>query len=302
MSTHDDPAAPALTREVQEIYADFAREVGAHESDLSGTVPASFDVGSVRECLQLPLTLWESGRKPPRTVPALLAYERLLTSEETDAVARVLVGLDAFVTMMDEFIDTAGSDRGHRTRLAVNVAFSGLLSFSSIPATTRETVVDALVAYLLEASRIPAVEREVGEALADAPSDERAMELVRFSYGFRARDIAVFGTLPGLVHDVDPGTVERIASDLRTYRARWLLYDDIRDVGQDRENGIETPVTWLLDRHSDPEVVATRIEAVSRAFEYSNADYTDTLRDMERELERDELVERLSAAMAAPSD
>ncbi|WP_363466858.1 hypothetical protein [Halogeometricum borinquense] len=300
MTDFDGPMTSDLTQEAYDVYLDLAQEVTAHENDVVETVPDFFDIGSVHECLQFPLNLWESGRKPMRTVPALVAYEPLLDGDEADTVAQILVGLDVFVMMLDEFIDTARTDRRFRTQLAVNVAFSSLLSFATIPESAKETVVDALTAYLVEASRIPAVEREVARALANTTSSEQAMDLIRFAYGFRARDIAVFGALPALVSDVDREVADRIESDLQTYRAHCLLYDDIRDIEEDRRNGIETPVMWLLDRHRDPEVVAARIASVYRSFEYSDADYTDVLREMEPT--SDDPIDELASAIPSQAE
>ncbi|AFK21559.1 hypothetical protein E6P09_15780 (plasmid) [Haloferax mediterranei ATCC 33500] len=291
MTDFDGPEISDLNQEVYEVYRNLATEVAAYEQDAEISVPDSFDVGSVHEALDFPLTLWESGRKPTRTVPALVAYEQFLDRDEREIIVRILAGLDAFVGMLDEFIDTDQSDRRHRTKLAVNVAFSSLLSFSSIPEPNRDVVVDALSVYFVEASRIPAVEQEVARALKDETSRERAMELIRFVYGFRARDISVFGTVPALVSDVDIERADRIENDLRTFRAHCLLYDDVRDIEEDLKNGIETPVMWLLD-HYDPEEVAAQIEAVYQSFEYSNAEYTNRLCEMEPGC--DDLVDELA--------
>lgn len=300
MTDLDGQPVSALEKRVSETYRDLAGEVASHESNIDTVVPDAFDIGSVHEGLELPLTLWENDQKPTRTVPALLAYERLLDRNELDTVARILVGLDVLVMMLDEFIDTAHTDKRRQTRLGVNLAFSSLLSFSSIPASDRDVVVDAFRAYLAEASRIPLIEQQSKRVLDEASTREQQIELIRFIYEFRARDIAVFGVLPALISDVDGERGDRIASDLQTYRAHCLLYDDIMDIEQDRRNGIVTPVRWLLDRYSDPEEVATRIEDIYRSFEYSDGDYTDHLRDIEPGY--DALADALASSIAYRSE
>ncbi|MDG5778925.1 hypothetical protein VB773_22265 [Haloarculaceae archaeon H-GB2-1] len=284
MTTNQQARSP-YAADVYHVYESVRAAVRAQERALQrqDDLPASIDPDSIADRLSLPLRLWRREEKPTRTVPALVAVAPALDRTETQALARVLVGLDVLVTMLDEFIDAAETDVEYRTTLAVNVAFASLLSFSSIPADVTEEVVDESRRYLVAAARIPAVERAVQRELADADSKARAVELARTAYATRARDISAFGRIPGLISDLDDETTARLVSDLETYRAHFLLFDDLRDVREDRRNGTETPVTWLVETHEDPAVVVDRLVDVYGRFEYADTDYRDALEAMERE-------------------
>lgn len=280
---------------VSEVYLEVARDAQQYEDTLEHDLPPYIDVGSVTDSLCLPLEFWETGRKPSRVTPSIAVYSRYLDQDESRTVLRILVGLDVMVAMLDEVVDSERSDKRYRSDLATNIAFSSLLAFSSVPHETADVVTDAITQYLVEASRIPTVERAVQRELSSLGPEEPAMELIRFSYGFRARDLSVFGTVPALIYDIDRETADRIVSDLQTYRAHFLLFDDVRDVERDRRDGIETPVTWLLKTYRDAESVSKRITELYRSFEYSDAGYREQLRDLERRPEN--LVETVSRSM-----
>lgn len=288
--------------EVREVYRSLERRVRSREEVVSESPPDGVETGleSVAESLSLPVELWTSGAKPTRTVPALVAYERHLDGETFDSVLDVLVGLDVLVTMLDEFIDTADAGARHRTDLAINTAFASLLSFTSVPAGDQERVVGTITDFLVRTARIPATERAVQKRLASVDDPDRAMELMRFSYATRSRDISAFGRIPAIVHDVDARAASRIVDDLETYRAHYLLFDDIRDVREDRRNGTETPATWVLATSETPEEALGRLGEIFAAFEYSQTPYRATLRDLEQEPA--ELLETVRDAMDALED
>jgi len=272
----------AFAQEVTTVYHSLVRSVRAREQCHHPTHPYS-DRQTVTERLWLPLTLWEADRKPTRTVPALIAYDAHLDTDERRRVEPLLVGLDVFVTMLDEFIDTPNADSESRLELATNVAFASLLSFTNVPEEAESKVVDCLFDYLVDAARIPATEQSVQRALRTAKNKDRAREVRQDSYAHRATDISVFGRLPALVAEVDDSVAASIVHDLETYRAHYLMFDDLRDVAEDRVNGTETPVSWLLQTHSDPEVIFDKLAETYAAFEYTERSYTQTLRRLERE-------------------
>ncbi|WP_226479561.1 hypothetical protein [Natrinema amylolyticum] len=292
--SHDPRRISAIADEVRAVYYSLIRDVDAHDDGIGREPPADFGVDPVADQLYLPLDLWNSDRKPSRTVPALVAYDPYLDRKDRHELQRIMVGLDVLVTMLDEFIDSAQSHSEYRLQLAVNIAFASLLSFESIPDDAAE-IHEAVVSYLVETARIPTIERTVQRELDEITSPERAMELMRFSYASRARDISVFGQLPAYRSDVDDGTASRIVSDLETYRAHYLLFDDIRDVRQDARNGIETPVLWLIKTSDDLDEIVDELAEIFQAFEYAETPYRAALRELEREPEN--LRDELAAAM-----
>lgn len=275
------PFERGLYQQVADCYEELVHDVRPREADVAVDLPPGIEVDPLHESLQFPIRLWERGQKSSRTVPALVAYADYEDNDEMDAVRRTLVGLDVLVSMLDEFIDVTRPSETVRAALATNVAFSSLYAFTSIPADEREAVAEELTRYLVEASRIPAVERQVQRQLRATESLEEAVELIAFAYEFRARDVSAFARIPALVFDVTEPERDRIARDLRTYRAHDILFDDVTDVDEDRANGLGSPVTWLLQQYDDPNAVAALLEDVYSRFEYSGADYADRLSRME---------------------
>jgi hypothetical protein len=269
-----------IAADVSDVYRSLARNVRSREERHGRALPEGVDIEPIADHLSEPLRLWHSNRKPTRTVPALVAYDGYVDDERT--LRQLLVGLDVLVTTLDQFIDTEELGGRDKHQLGINVAFGSLLSFASIPDNNRAAIVEALLEYLVETARIPAVERAVQRELASTNSPRRAMELMQFVYQCRSRDISIFGYLPALFADVGMPTATQITADLTTYRAHYLLFDDIRDVGEDLRNDDGTPVTWLLHRHDDPDTVADRIATVYQTFDYSNASYRSALTGLER--------------------
>lgn len=292
---HEQRQAPEIADEVIDVYISLLQDIDARDAGLGRNVPEGVASEPVADHLQLPLRLWHSGRKPTRTVPALVAYDEHLDVNDARDLMRVMVGLDVLVTMLDEFIDSSDADSSQRLQLSINVAFASLLSFTSIPDDAPDEVDEAVRQYLVEAARIPMVERSVQRELESTTDPDRAMGLLAYSYAYRARDISVFGRLPALWADFDEHTADRIVSDLETFRAHSLLFDDLRDVHQDRSNGIRTPVLWLLDTHDDPAAVVDSIAEIFQSFEYSDSPYCESLQALERVPEN--LDEAIATAM-----
>lgn len=294
---NDEPRhSSVIADEVAAVYESLARAVDTVDDGLDQPSVDDFDlaVPPVAGQLQLPLDLWDSSRKPTRTVPALVAYDRPLEPDGADDLRRLLVGLDVLVTMLDEFVDADRSESSYRHQVAVNVAFASFLSFTSLP-DDEGAATDTVLRYLVETARIPTVERAAQRELETIDTWERARELIRFVYAYRARDISVFGRLPALVADVDDRTAERIVSDLETYRAHYLLFDDIRDVREDVRNGIETPVVWLLQTYDDLDEITDSFVEIFQEFEYAETPYRAHLRELERE--PDDVRDELEVAM-----
>ncbi len=273
--------ATMLADEMSDIYRSLAGGIRAREAGTTPSFPDGIDVPSIAGDLDEPLRLWRTNRKPTRTVPALVAQRHYL-DDDIQMLEQLLVGLDVLVTMLDQFIDTSELNKSDKHGLAVNIAFASLLSFASIPAANRTAVVDELLDYLVQSAQIPAVERAVQAELEVTSQPERVMELIQFSYAYRSRDISTFGRLPAVITDLDRRTADRITHDLQTYRAHFLLFDDIRDVREDMKSGDRTPVTWLLRTHDDIDEVLDRLATAFQRFEYTDAPYTDDLTELER--------------------
>jgi hypothetical protein len=288
-------AVSATERRAAAVYRAFVADIAAEGAAIDRRLPAAVDPVPLSATLALPLTLWAEGEKSSRAVPLLLALEYAvdLDPEVRASVERVLVGLDVLLTMLDELIDgerlidgspeNGPGPAGARERfsLAATLAFASLLSLGSIPHDRQDAVRDALTAYLIQASRIPSIEAGVDRWLDATADDPERLDALVDIYGRRARDGSGFAAVAGAIAGIDAATVARIEADLRTHRARSLLFDDVRDLAVDREQELRTAVRWLADHEATPETVAAWVDAVASTFDYSGADYCDGLRRLE---------------------
>ncbi|MBX0325547.1 hypothetical protein EGH21_21205 [Halomicroarcula sp. F13] len=297
--TQKSPQPSAFADDVTSVYESLLQDIRARDDGLGSTAPDGISVPAVAENLRLPLELWVYGKKPTRTVPALVAYDDRVEVVETQHL-KLLVGLDVLVTMLDEFIDTANASTQDRLQVAVNVAFASLLSFVNVPNVNAEAITETITEYLVETARIPSVERAVHRELVQTDSIDDAVALMQFAYAYRARDITAFGQVPGVLYDIDEDTVDRTVRDLVTYRAHSLVFDDIRDVRQDVHNGVQTPVVWLLWTHDDVSIVRDVLAELFAQFEYADTPYRYTLRELEHE--PDDVESALEAGKNALSE
>lgn len=299
MTTREPEHRTTAHTRVRDIQRELVAEVERHEAAVEERLPAECEPVGLGDRLKVPVHRRADEQKSSRAVPAILAYEAHLDCELPAAVLRVLTGLDIAIMAIDDLVDANPTDRDERTTLAGTVVLSCLLSFASVPSESRERVVGELSRYLVETAQIPAIERHTWRVRERSLATE--FEQHRRSYACRARDIDGFGTIPGIVVGVDCETRDRIVRDLRTYRARSILFDDLGDIERDRANGDETPISWLIETY-EPEYVAERIATLWDAFEYSEASaasYRTQLRDAEPNPDD---VERLLGTIQVPDD
>lgn len=294
----NDEAIRETIERTTEAYETFVRDVDERERAIGRELPLDAPTAAVADRLTTPLQQWEAGVKPNRVVPAVAAIESEGYTITTDLL-RLLVGLDVAVTALDDLVDEGALERTDRFHLAVVATFGTLLSSTGSSLCEGAAVTDALVEYYLSMAQTPSVERTVADELAAATTSQRELACAIRAYAYRAEDVASFVTIPARVLDIDDSTAARLLSDLRTFRVRQLLYDDLRDVETDLANGIRTPIVDLLRTATDAAAVLERIEAIADAFPYSEAG-ADRYRDGLVALERrpDDLEELVSDGLA----
>jgi len=126
------------------------------------------------------------------------------------------------------------------------------------------------VQYLTDLFQIPIVEQNAVETIQTATDHEKAVNAAHRCYAYRARDIDAFARIPAHIYNPDEPTTEQLISDLHTYRARQLLFKDIRDV----ERGLHddpTPVIAFMEQAPDAPTVRDTVEDLYRSFNYSDA-------------------------------
>ena len=92
------------------------------------------------------------------------------------------------------------------------------------------------------------------------------------------------GYVPAVVYEIPADVVARLRRDLHAFRARYLLFEDLRHVDRDRVEGHENPAVALAGQVDDGVAVGL-FETVYGAFVYSDAgvrEYGDLLDRLER--------------------
>lgn len=274
------PVRPAT---VHRIYRNLAEDVREREQRVRADLPVE-TTAAVHEHLRGVVTDWETGRKSLRTVPACNAVARQTGRDPGRDALRLLAGLDASVNVLDDVIDTRDLDPETRVALTANAAFSATLLAEHCPSDDREAVVDRLREYFTALFQIPLVESRLLAEMAGATDDAGRTDAAERVYAYRARDIDAFARIATLVSGVDGDAERRLLGDLRTYRARRLLFKDIADVERDLADGDETPVVHLLRHRDSVDAVVDAVEELYGRFAYSDAGadrYGDLLAGLE---------------------
>ncbi|QSG07130.1 hypothetical protein [Halapricum desulfuricans] len=274
---------PVKEQKIQGLYRDLINDISIREENLRDALPVEA-TAELPAHLRSTETDWESGRKSLRTVPAVNAYTCELEQTVEDAVLRMLTGLDANVNVLDDVIDSQTLTAETRIRLTVNAAFSSVLITENLPTGRQDEAGDLLRDYFTALFQIPLVEQRLFNEMEDAENDSARVTAGVQIYSYRSRDIDAFARLPALVAEVTPATKRRLVQDLRTYRARRLLFKDIHDVPRDMSDNDMTPVIHLLQHHQSVDETVDAVERIYAAFEYSTQgtqQYSSLLKELE---------------------
>ncbi|MFC7044201.1 hypothetical protein ACFQH6_01175 [Halobacteriaceae archaeon GCM10025711] len=274
---------PVTTAELRATFARFVDEVAARESALAD----GWDHGSpqgLRDCLERVDADWHTGTRTLRTLPVVNVLERRFGVGVDEDVRAVLLGLDATVNALDDVIDAGSLDTGRAVCLTAVVAFANVLELEHVPAEHAAAVADVEYDYWVELAQIPLVERRSMAAIRAADDRAALLDAARTVYGYRARDVHAFVDVPAVVYDLPAAVVARLRRDLHAFRARYLLFEDLRHVDRDRVEGHANPAVALAGRVDDG-VAVDLFESVYDAFGYSDAgtrEYGDLLGRLER--------------------
>ena len=274
---------PVEPEGIHAIYLEIADEIFAHEETLRNSLPIDTTAGISTHLTEI-VDRWDDGCKSLRTTPTANVYARECGDPPDPYILRVLVGLDAEVNVLDDIIDTKDLPTVRRVALTANAAFASLLIAESAPPAHREAIATVLREYFTSLFQIPLVESRLFEKMRDAATPTARRDAAWEIYAYRACDIDAFARIPGLVVGLDEQTKQRLLSDLRVYRARRLLYKDIRDVSRDLADDDMTPIVALLTSYDSIETVVTEVEQIYDQFEYTTtgkARYRDVLTELE---------------------
>ena len=123
------------------------------------------------------------------------------------------------------------------------------------PPDARDKIRDRLRDCVTALFQIPLVEQRLFALMADAADEHQRHKAATQIYVYRSRDIDAFADITALVTELTAESTQRLRHDLRTYRARRLLFKDIRDVERDLRDDDMTPVIHLLKYHDATENV-----------------------------------------------
>lgn len=287
----DEEDVPVPKTDLTSTLAALEDDVAARERRLESELPLGWTAG-LEDCFETVRRDWEDGTRSMRTYPVVNAYHRL-GIPISEALRTLLVALDVKVVTLDDIIDTRGLDQEQKICASVRAAFSTLLEFGTLPTDLVDEFLEIQYEYWVALSQIPNVEtRAMEEIRATADADER-VTIAREVYAYRARDVDAFVRIPGLVNEVDDALVADLLGDLRSFRARYMLFEDFRHIRRDLTEGHYNPAIVLINAADGPVEATETVESVHASFGYSETasrHYAGTLRRLE---ERPDGLERL---------
>lgn len=274
---------PINSDEIWQIYGSLAEDVSAREEQLRQELPIE-TTAEIHSHLRSVVDDWETGRKSLRTVPVCAVYAQELGKPLEEQLKKSLVGLDASVNVLDDIIDTQELPPQARISLTVNAAFSAVLLAEHCPSDSSNEIRERLRDYFTALFQIPLVEQRLFASMTDADDRSQRHQAAKQIYAYRSRDIDAFADIAAVVTNTNTETEQRLRQDLRTYRARRLLFKDIRDVERDLRDEDMTPVIHLLEHHNTTETALDEVTELHRSFSYSedgHKQYGQILRELE---------------------
>lgn len=282
--------------EVADSYRQFAKRIADVEDGLVADVPIE-TTADISAALEKPVEAIERGKRTARTVPVLNVYHRLTGESIPDTLVSALTALDVIINATDDIVDTQHLGDRDRVTFSSNVLFGHLYLFSALDSP--DTAVPTLAEYYTAVAQIPQVERRLQRRLVDASDREEAIATAGAMYEYDSVDIEGFVLLSATELDRDPETTATLLEDFRTFRARHLLYEDVRHVERTVSQGDTNPVMYFIDEYDSPEAIADALRDVLSQFEYlSSGEYISLLKSFERVPEDlEELIQRQISAL-----
>lgn len=291
-------AKELTTKEVGAIYERFASDVAETETEIE--VPIGEPAG-MGETLREPATELASEHRSVRTVPAINVYQQVTDRSIPESVVAALTGLDTVVNAADDLIDIESLSDGQRLKVCSTILFGHALLVDELGSSSAASGI--LRDYYTALAQIPAVERRLQHQLSQATDRDEKLTIARRVYKYDSVDIEAFARLPGIELDLDPTHIASIVADLRTFRARYLLFEDLRHVDRALEQGDTDPVLYFLQTCESAADATQCIAEIASTFTYPDTEtgYQDLLRSLERYPESLESMVEEKMAMLHPS-
>lgn len=272
-------SAPVVTAEhVGDIYRSFADEVEAVEAEIESPID---ELSAVGDALRKSAENIAAEHRTARTTAAINAYHRIVDRPIPEPIISSLTGLDVVINAADDVIDVRPLTDDRRFECCSNLLFGHVLLIDELGFS--DELAGVLVEYYTALAQVPIVERRLQQRLERATERTTELALARRVYEYDSVDIEAFAKIPGIELELDPEHVADVVDDLRTFRARHLLFEDIRHVERTANHGDTNPAMYFL-RTRSPDASAQCLRAVASSFTYADdaAEYVDRLRILER--------------------
>lgn len=282
--------------DARSLISGLGSDLTEKESELKPILPID-DTYGLRNDLESVADDWLGGRKSVRAIPVVNVVGGELNREIPTATKRFLLCLDAQVNALDDIIDTRNLTKQDRISFTSVIAQSIGFLLQDIPDSMSP---EALQDYYVKLFQIPIVEGQKLSEFEQAMDQETRIEAAFQVYRYRARDIDGFINAFGDAKGLTTNQFHRLVEDLRSYRARRLLYKDLADVERDQKDGDRTIVLSYIDDAEDQCSVTKLIEAVAEKFEYSDRGrqhYGEILTHLERQT-REPLENKVQRAIS----
>lgn len=189
---------------------------------------------------------WKNSRKASRTTSTLFFLQQKTGSKiENKELIKTLTSLDAQVNALDDLIDK-DLEKKQKVKIAVQVAYSSIFTWSSINDRKREFVEDILIDYFENLSQIPKIEEKKLERIKETEKEEEIIQASAESYTVRAEDINAFIKIAAKALNIEEN---KFLEEIKKFRAREMIAIDLEDIERDLEENDPTPVVYLLKNY-----------------------------------------------------
>jgi hypothetical protein len=268
---------------MQREFTSYAKQLRDREDDITDHLPITDPKGVYKPILAA-VERWGTEDRGLRTIPVLNVYQEVSASPISEEAQRMMTGLDAFVEAYSVLIRDDSLSAKRQANLALTIAYSQSYFFQHVPAEYEETICDGVAEYLTDVAQLAPIRETLTDQLRGATADAEAAIALRETYAQTARDIWLFADLPALLLDMDAERADRVRSDLLTFRARYLLYEDLRKIESSVEHQRTNPLAHLLSERDSASDVALLLDSVMDSFHYTQkgaSEYGDLLEDLE---------------------
>jgi hypothetical protein len=268
-------------RAVADSYRQFSEKVADIEQRIIDDVPLTGGA-DISDALKRSASAIETETRTARTVPVLNVYRYLTGSPVPQSLVSALTALDVIINAADDVIDTEPIENRDRVTYTSNILFGHLQLFANLDAP--DAAISTLTEYYTAVAQIPRVEHRLQRQLIEASERGAMISTAREVYEYDSVDIEGFALLPATEYDIDAETAATLLDDFRTFRARHLLFEDVRHVERTAAQNDTNPVMYFAEKYDSAAMIAETLREVLSPLTYrGEGEYIAILEAAERE-------------------